>query len=65
MNELRVIRAKKRVSQFQLRLMAGINQSKLSHIENDLVHPSKEEKKKIAKALGVSIKDIWKEEHND
>jgi hypothetical protein len=39
------------MSQFALRLATGIHQSKLSLIENDLVGATKEEKKKIAKAL--------------
>jgi DNA-binding XRE family transcriptional regulator len=61
-NHLRVIRAEKRVTQWQLRLMTGINQSKISMAENDLVELRPEEKNKIAKALGVSIGDIWKVE---
>lgn len=61
-NNLRVIRAKKRVTQFQLRLMTGIHQSKISMAENDLVELAQEERKKIAKALGVKIGDIWRDE---
>lgn len=60
-NNLRVIRAKNRVAQFQLRLMTGIHQSKLSLAENDLIELADQEKKKLAKALGVSVKDIWQE----
>ena len=59
-NNLRVIRAEKRITQFQLRLMTGIHQSKLSMAENDLIELRPEEKNRIAKALGVSIEDIWK-----
>jgi DNA-binding XRE family transcriptional regulator len=58
-NHLRVIRAEKRVTQWQLRLMTGINQSKLSMAENDLVELQPEEMAKVAKALSVSVKDIW------
>jgi DNA-binding XRE family transcriptional regulator len=60
MNHLREIRTSKRITQFQLRLVIGIHQSKISLIENGLVQPSEDEKKKIAKALGVGVEDIWK-----
>ena len=58
-NRLRVIRAKNRVTQFQLRLMTGIYQSKLSMAENDLIDLTEGEKKKLAKALGVSVNEVW------
>lgn len=58
-NNLRVIRAMNRMTQFHLRLMTGIHQSKLSMAENDLVQLAEQEKKKIAKALGVKANEIW------
>lgn len=58
-NCLRELRARNRVTQFQLRLMTGINQSKLSMAENDLIELRPEEKKKVARALGVGIESIW------
>jgi len=64
-NNLRVIRAKKRITQFQLRLMTGIHQSKLSMAENDLIELGPEKKTKLAKALGMSVRDIWKEGGHD
>jgi transcriptional regulator with XRE-family HTH domain len=63
-NNLRVIRAEKRITQFQLRLMTGIHQSKLSMAENDLIELRPAEKAKLAKALGVGVKDIWTSEPN-
>jgi len=59
MNNLRIIRAKMRITQWQLRLMSGVNQTKISMAENDLIQLSLDEKKKLAKALGVSVSDIW------
>ena len=58
-NKLREIRARNRVTQFQLRVMTGIHQSKISMAENDYVQLRDEEKKKIAKALGVGCNEIW------
>ena len=57
MNKLREIRVVKRITQFQLRLSTGIHQSKISMIENGLVEPREDEKKKLAEALGVE--EIW------
>jgi transcriptional regulator with XRE-family HTH domain len=59
MNRLKEIRAAKRITQFQLRLHTGIHQSKISMIENGLIEPKEDEKKKIAKALGVGAGEIW------
>lgn len=51
-------RAKKRVTQWDLRKLVGISQSKVSLIENGFVKPSEEEKTAIAKALGFGASDI-------
>lgn len=59
MNKLREIRVVKRVTQFQLRISTGIQQSKISMIENDLVSPTEDEKKRLARVLGVKVQDIW------
>ena len=59
MNKLREVRVVKRISQFRLGLNTGIHQSKISLIENGLVQPRDDEKRKFAKALGVMVKEIW------
>lgn len=59
MNRLRIIRAERRISQFRLYLKTGINASKISFIENDLIQPTEEEKRKIAKALEASIIEVF------
>ena len=66
MNRLRKIRFFKRVTQPLLALKTGIQQSRISLIENELVTPREEEKQKIAKALGLRMEDIFtKEKDND
>jgi transcriptional regulator with XRE-family HTH domain len=58
-NRLREIRVVKRITQFQLRLLTGIHQSKISLIENDLITPGKEEMKKLAQVLGAKPEDLF------
>jgi transcriptional regulator with XRE-family HTH domain len=58
-NRLREIRVIKRISQFQLRLKTSIHQSKISLIENGLVKPREDERKRLAKALNVKLEEIW------
>jgi DNA-binding XRE family transcriptional regulator len=62
MNNLRVARAKRRMTQWQLRVLTGINQTKLSLAENGLVELRQEEKTKIARALGDPVHEIWPQE---
>ncbi len=59
MNQLKVLRAIKRITQFKLSLKSGILQSRLSLLENGLIEPRADEKEKLAKALGVSVKEIF------
>ncbi len=61
MNQLKVVRASHRMTQFRLGLKAGILQSRLSLIENDLIDPREDEKEKLAKALGVAVEEIFGE----
>jgi DNA-binding XRE family transcriptional regulator len=59
MNKLKEVRFFKRVSQPLLALITGLQQSRISLIENELVTPRDEEKKKIAKALHAGIEDVF------
>ncbi len=59
MNRLREVRVINRITQFQLRLTSGIHQSKISLIENNLVVPTENERQLLAKALHVSVEEIW------
>jgi transcriptional regulator with XRE-family HTH domain len=59
MNKLIEKRVVKQITQFQLRIVTGIHQSKISMIENALVEPRDDEKKKLAGALGMRPEEIW------
>ncbi len=61
MNSLRKTRFFKNVSQHKLSFLAGVHQSRISLIENGLVEPRGDEKRKLAKALGVLVEEIWSE----
>jgi transcriptional regulator with XRE-family HTH domain len=60
-NDFRITRAIKRVTQEHLETKTGINQTRISLIENGLAEPTQKEKKKLGKALGVDFRDIWEE----
>ncbi|OPY13842.1 MAG: helix-turn-helix protein [Syntrophus sp. PtaB.Bin138] len=52
--KLHEIRAKKGRTQWDLRLLTGIHQVKISLIESGYVLPTDEERMKLAQALGVA-----------
>ena len=59
-------RAKKRMTQWDLRLLTGIHQSKISLVENGYVEPTDKEKAMIAKALGFTADEIeWTNPRKD
>ncbi len=56
-------RAKFRMTQWDIRRVTSIHQSKISLIEHGHVVPSDEEKSAIAGALGIAVNEIeWPEE---
>jgi transcriptional regulator with XRE-family HTH domain len=59
MNKLREARFTKRIRQIQLQSLTGINQARISVIENGYVEPRDDEKKKLAKGLGVTTEDLF------
>ncbi len=60
MNEkLRNVRVLKRLTQYDIQMRAGIPQCKISLIERGYLQPKEEEKKRLAKALGVRPEEIW------
>ena len=59
MNRLRETRFFKQISQHKLAVLAQVHQSRISLIENTLVEPREDEKKKLAKALDVRPEEIW------
>ena len=48
----------KKVTQWDLRLRTGINQTKISLIERGYVTPRYSEMEKLAQALGVTVEQI-------
>jgi DNA-binding XRE family transcriptional regulator len=59
-NRLREVRFLKRMSQWNLAILLGVHQSRISLLENGYVEPREDERKKIAKALGVRMEEIWR-----
>jgi transcriptional regulator with XRE-family HTH domain len=59
MNKLREIRFYKRISQFKLAALSRVHQSKISLIENDLIDLNRDEKERIAEALGMTLEEIF------
>ena len=56
--DLITLRAKLRKTQWDLKLLTGIHQSKLSLIERGYIEPSEQEKDLIARAIGLSADEI-------
>ena len=63
MLNLRETRTIARVTQYALVAVTGISQGKISLIENGQLKAKENEKKALARALGLRVKEIdWKEE---
>jgi len=60
MDNIRIKRTIKRISQWDLAKKTGIPQSRISLIENCYVTPKKEELEKLAKCLEVEVDDLLK-----
>lgn len=61
--DLATARAIKKKTQWDLRRVTGINQSKISLIEHGYIIPNDDEKASIAWVLGVAVNEIqWPEE---
>jgi transcriptional regulator with XRE-family HTH domain len=56
--DLREARFHKGFTQFDLRLKTAISQTKLSLIERGYVRPSKDDRARLVKALGLTPQDI-------
>lgn len=58
-NNLRVIRAKQKLSQETLAKMVGISRQTLNRIENDHTEPKLQTIRALSKALNLPISDIF------
>ena len=61
MSKMKELRFFKGLSQWQIRMVTGISQAKLSLIERGYIVPQEEEKKKIAAALNVRPEEVFPE----
>lgn len=61
-NRLKVFRFLKEKSQDEISHEIGISQAKLSRIERGYIVSSEEEKKAIAKALEMTVEELFPEE---
>jgi len=52
-------RARKRLTQWDIRKATGIHQSKVSLIERGYIQPTEEEKKLLAEVLGLPVDHIF------
>ena len=62
LNKMKAIRFLSGKSQDELMIETGINQAKISRIERGYLNPTAEEKEKLAKALGTTTKELFREE---
>lgn len=63
---LREARFRKKLTQFDLRIKTGISQTKISHFERGYLIPREDEKKRIARALGVKASEVvWSNEQRN
>jgi len=59
LSPLRRERILRQLSLYDVRSRTGIAVSKLSLVERGIESPTNEEKKRLAKALGIRVEDIW------
>lgn len=58
-NRIRVVRAEQRVSQREVAALAGLEVTRLWRIENGYAEPTPAERRVLAKALGVTQRELW------
>ena len=64
-NRLREIRAVRRATQFDLRIKTGFSQTMISYWERGSLQPTEDQKKKIASALGLNVKEVFPQEKGE
>lgn len=58
-NRLRVLRAERRMTQFQLAQKSRINPATVSLIENEHLSPTQEQRERLARALNTDVTDVF------
>jgi DNA-binding XRE family transcriptional regulator len=59
MSNFRSLRRLKNITQYQLWRKTGIPQSSISLIEREFIKPNKAIKKKISRALGCTVEEVF------
>ena len=65
MNNLRKLRRSKDVSQYELARATGVSQPLISLIEQGFWQPNGEMKRKIARALGFQVREIFPSDNGE
>ena len=60
-NRLRVLRAERRITQLALARKARVNVARVSFFENGHAEPKPNERKRLARALKVTVIDLFPE----
>ena len=58
-NNLRELRQEQKISQGRLMGLSGVNQTRISFIENGYITGTAEERDRLAEALGVTVEAIF------
>lgn len=64
-NRLKVARVLKGITQFDLRIATGFSQTMISYWERGLLQPTADQKRKLASALGLDIKEVFPQEKGE
>ncbi len=64
-NNLESIRTDKLMTQDELAQEAGVAKTTISRVENGHINPTQITKKRLAKALGVPVDEIFPEDSNE
>lgn len=59
MNKLKLLRIKKKLSQYKMALLTDMSQAKFSCIERGDLRPNPLDQKKIASVLNINPNKIW------
>lgn len=65
MNQIKKRRLELEFSQYEIEKLTGISQTKLSLIERGYREPSSDERKKLAKALRLEVKELFEDKNNN
>jgi len=60
-SKFKILRNEKKLTQMAVAIKAGCSLALIHWVDNGYV-PAMPSKKKLAKALGVEVKDVWPEE---